>query len=258
MRILILGGTTEASELARRLARDARFAPTVSLAGRTAAPAAPPVPYRVGGFGGVDGLVQWLTDEKVEAIVDATHPFATQISANASAASQRTGVPSLTVVRPAWEPKEDDRWIDVDSIDDAVAALGDEPRRVFLTVGRLELEVFKGAPHHTYLIRTIDAPAPSALPPSSELILERGPFDEVDERRLLKERAIDVVVTKNSGGNATYGKIAAARALGLCVVMVARPSAAAGNHVPDAAAAYDWLVALKEAHHAGVSSDRGV
>ncbi len=257
MRILILGGTTEASELAQLLARDGRFMPTVSLAGRTTSPAAPPVPYRVGGFGGVEGLVQWLVGEKVEAIVDATHPFAIQISANASAASHKLGLPLLSVVRPPWESQSDDRWTEVENIDAAVSALGAQPQRIFLTVGRLELAAFKAAPHHTYVIRTIDAPAPAVLPPQSELILERGPFKEDDERRLLEDRAIDVVVTKNSGGQATYGKITAARALGLPVIIVARPDVLAGEHVADASSAYEWLVSL-ETTHARASSDRGV
>lgn len=206
MRILILGGTTEASELARLLARDERFAPTLSLAGRTVSPVLPPVPHRIGGFGGIEGLSRWLTAERIEAIVDATHPFATQISRNAVIASRALSLPLLSIVRPPWKAVSGDRWVQVDTIEAAVPALGSQPRRVFLTVGRLELAAFRGAPQHTYVIRTIDPPDAAVLPANCELLLERGPFEEQDEMRLLTDRAIDVLVTKNSGGPSNIRK----------------------------------------------------
>jgi precorrin-6A/cobalt-precorrin-6A reductase len=185
MRILILGGTTEARELAGRLAGDRRFEPTLSLAGRTSAPLIQPVPARVGGFGGSDGLAAWLRQEQIEAVIDATHPFAVNISANAVAATGAVGVPLGSLRRPAWEPEPGDRWTIVASADEAAAALGETPRRVFLTAGRLELPAFAAAPQHTYLARTIDPPGDVALPPRIRFLNDRGPFDADAEARLL-------------------------------------------------------------------------
>jgi precorrin-6A/cobalt-precorrin-6A reductase len=257
MRVLILGGTTEASELARLVSRDERFSATLSLAGRTALPVLPPVPHRIGGFGGVEGLVDWLKCERTEVVVDATHPFASQISRNATIASRMLGLPHISIVRPCWEAVRGDRWVRVDSIDAAVAALDPQPCRVFLTIGRLELAAFRAAPQHAYVIRAIDPPDEAILPPQTQLLLERGPFKEEDEFRLLQDRAIDVLVTKNSGGQATYGKIAAARRLSLPVVMIDRPPEPAGERVQDALGALQWLQRYRLAHH-DVPSERGV
>lgn len=241
MRVLILGGTTEASELAHLLVREKRFVPTLSLAGRTAKPALAPIPYRTGGFGGANGLVAWLTAARIEAIVDATHPFAIHISRNAKVAASILGVPLLSILRPPWEAKSGDRWTQVDTIEAAVSALNPRPLRVFLTVGRLELAAFRAAPQHTYVIRTIDPPDKAILTPRTKLLFARGPFEEQDELRLLRENAIELLVTKNSGGRATYGKIAAARTLGLPVILVVRPPMQAGERVPDARSALEWL-----------------
>jgi len=223
MHVLVLGGTTEASALAAHLAGRRDLSATLSLAGRTSFPKPAPVPTRIGGFGGVEGLGRWLTEHRVGAVVDATHPFAAVISRNAAAACAQRGVPLLALRRPPWQAQAGDRWIDVPTMPDAVAALGPAPRRVFLTVGRLELPAFAAAPQHAYMVRTIE-PIGDALPALDVVtIQDRGPFGETDERRLMQEHGIEVVVTKNAGGAATYGKIAAARALGLPVVMVARP-----------------------------------
>lgn len=253
MRILILGGTAEASALAKLLAGDARFQPTLSLAGRTASPATPPIPYRIGGFGGADGLADYIKAERVCAMVDATHPFAARISANAVSAARTAGVPLASLVRPGWTRTEGDRWIAVTSPEEAAAALGPEPRRVFLATGRLELPAFAAAPQHSYIARVIDHPGEVALPPNIEFIYSRGPYDAASETRLLAERRAEVVVSKNSGGAATYGKIEAARALGLPVVMIERPHKPAGTIVNGSAEALRWL----EARHHG-SSERGV
>jgi precorrin-6A/cobalt-precorrin-6A reductase len=258
MRVLILGGTTEAFALAQELARDRRFAPTYSLAGRTAAPLMPDVPFRVGGFGGVDGLAAWLAAEKIDAVVDATHPFAAHMSANAASAAQRLRLPLLFVRRPGWRPEPGDRWTDVADMDDAVPALGAEPRRAFLAIGRTEIGVFRRAPQHAYIARAIDAPHPDALPPCTEIILQRGPFALEDEIALLQSHAIDVLVSKNSGGDAAYAKIAAARALGLPVVMVRRPALPTGECCPDAASGLEWLRALLSDDHGCTASERGV
>jgi precorrin-6A/cobalt-precorrin-6A reductase len=251
MRVLILGGTTEASAIARALAGDARYAPVLSLAGRTRAPAPPPIPWRVGGFGGVDGLAAHLRAESIAALIDATHPFATTMKANAARAAALTGIPRLAVLRPAWTGKPGDRWTEVPDMAQAAIALGPRPRRVFLAIGRQELAAF-GAPH-AYLIRSVDAPDPANLPPNATVITARGPFAEDAERALLAAHRIEVVVAKNAGGDATSAKLAAARDLGIEVVMVARPAPPEPPVVADAAAALDWL-----AHQAGLSCRRGV
>ena len=252
LRLLILGGTTEASALARSLAGDGRFAAILSLAGRTRAPILPPIPSRIGGFGGGSGLTAYLRAEKIDALIDATHPFAARMSANACDAAARTGVPLLRINRPAWQSVPGDRWLPVADMKQAAQALGHRPRRVLLTIGQQELAPFAAAPWHDYVIRSVDAPAPEALPPRAEIITARGPFAEPQERALLADRKIDVLVTKNSGGSATAAKLAAARALGLEVVMVVRPVVPPAPEVTNAQAALDWLA------HQAASTLRGV
>ncbi|WP_413991843.1 cobalt-precorrin-6A reductase [Labrys okinawensis] len=237
--ILILGGTTEAAALARLLAGRPGIPAMLSLAGRTQNPAPPPIPYRVGGFGGVEGLSTFLRERRARAMVDATHPFAEQMSAQAVAAAQRTGVQLLALRRPAWRAEPRDNWTEVADAEAAAVALGSEPRRVFLTTGRLELPAFLAAPHHFYLVRSVDAP--EELPPHARLILARGPFAEEDELALMREERIEVVVTKNSGGSATYGKIVAARRLGLPVILLKRPEVAEVETVTTAEEALAWI-----------------
>ena len=221
-RILILGGTTEARQLAGKLT--ARASVTLSLAGRTESPVAQGVPVRTGGFGGADGLAAYLRDTRTDLLIDATHPYAARISANAAQAAHVAGVPILALRRPGWEPVEGDRWTQVDNVGDAVHALGPAPRRAFLALGRQEVAAFEAAPQHHYLIRSVDAVEPKLAVPDAHYLLARGPFREAEERTLLEEHRIDIVVSKTSGGEATYGKIAAARALGIEVVMVRRPA----------------------------------
>lgn len=235
MRVLILGGTTEASAIARALADDSRFDAVLSFAGRTRAPLPPPIPFRVGGFGGVAGLADYVRRERFDALVDATHPFAVQIKANAAAVD----VARVAVLRPAWTSVAGDRWTHVATMTEACAALGPQPRRVFLTVGQQELAPFD-PPHH-YLIRSVDPPA--RVPAGAQVITARGPFDVAAETALLAAHNIDVLVTKNSGGTATAAKLVAARKLDLSVVMVSRPPCL-GAFVPDADGAIRWL------HHA--------
>jgi len=224
-RILILGGTTEARLIAERLSDRADLAVTLSLAGRTAAPAALPVPVRIGGFGGPAGLAAALTAQAIDVLIDATHPYAARISANAVAAAALAEVPLIALDRPAWQPVAGDRWIEVPDIPAAVAALGETPRRAFLALGRQELAPFAAAPAHFYLIRSVDPVEPAPALPNAVFLTGRGPFDEARERELLAQHRIDIVVAKNSGGTATYGKIAAARRRGVPVVMVRRPAA---------------------------------
>ncbi|EIM28427.1 cobalt-precorrin-6A reductase [Microvirga lotononidis] len=242
MRILILGGTTEASALAARLAGRSDVSPLLSMAGRTSDPRPMPIPTRIGGFGGVAGLAAFLREESIEAVIDATHPFAAVMSRNAAEACALAKVPLLALRRPAWTPQSGDHWIEVPSMEAAVQALGKSPRRVFLTVGRLELASFAAAPQHTYLVRTIE-PIGDALPvPNVVAIQDRAPFHDAAERTLMQRERVDVVVTKNSGGSATYPKIAAARSLGLPVVVVARPDEPQGvEEVASVDEALEWL-----------------
>ncbi len=223
MRLLILGGTTEASALAKAVVGWADLDPILSLAGRTLNPVEPPIPFRTGGFGGVAGLRAYLTDSKIDAVIDATHPFAAQMSSHAVEACQALGVPLAMFTRAAWRAVPGDRWTQVIDMEAATAALGEMPRRVFLTVGGLQLAAFAAAPQHHYLVRTIDPPEAVAGLPDHRLILARGPFAMPDEIALMRDERIDVLVTKNSGGKATAAKLAAARELGIEVVMVERP-----------------------------------
>ena len=241
LRLLILGGTTEATALAKGLAGQPGLAPILSLAGRTSAPLASPVPTRVGGFGGAEGLARYLRDEGIDRLIDATHPFAARISANAAQAADRASVPVLAIRRPAWVAIEGDRWVEVADMAAAADALGARPRTVFLTIGRQEVAAFAAAPHHAYVVRTIE-PLHGALPvPRLTTITARGPFDAVAEMALMRETGIEVVVSKNAGGAATSGKVAAARRLGLPVVMVRRPDKPVVPSVPDAGGALRWL-----------------
>ena len=243
LRVLILGGTTEASALCRVLAGDERFAPTLSLAGRTRAPALPPVDCRIGGFGGARGLAAYLVATATDAVVDAVHPYAVHMSHHAVTAAASAGVALLALRRPAWTPVEGDQWTVVPDLPAACRAIGTLPRRVFLTVGRQELAPFRDAPWHRYVIRSVDAPSPGDLPPDSLVITARGPFDVVAERALLAAHGIDVIVTKNAGGDAVRAKLDAARALGVAVIMTARPAKPPAEVVATADAALQWLIA---------------
>ncbi|HTV32585.1 MAG TPA: cobalt-precorrin-6A reductase [Methylocella sp.] len=252
-RVLVLGGTTEAAQLCKLMAASPRITGTLSLAGRTAKPASQPLPMRIGGFGGAEGLERYLTEQKIDILVDATHPFAEQISINAKAAARRANVFLIMLTRVAWTKVAGDRWMEVNDLTEAAEALGKIPRRVLLTSGRLGLAAFESAPQHNYVIRTIDPPETLNLP-RAKILLDRGPFSESAEHALMLAEKIEVLVTKNSGGSATYGKIAAARMLGLPVVMV-RPPVRSGTLT-----LHDPMDALSviEAHHSGTGMDRGV
>jgi precorrin-6A/cobalt-precorrin-6A reductase len=252
-RILILGGTIEARLLAEALARRPGLAVALSLAGRTAKPPPQPVPVRVGGFGGAKGLANYLRGEKIDALIDATHPYAATISANAAEAARKTGVPLLALRRAAWTKADGDSWVEVATIDEAMRALGQAPRRVFLALGRKELQPFTTAPQHVYLIRSVDPIDPPLAVPHAIYIAARGPFSEAEDRALLKRHRIDVVVAKNSGGTATYGKIAAARTLQLPVIMLARPTLPEVPSVATVEQALAWLD-----HAIASSTARGV
>ncbi|PPD43191.1 MAG: cobalt-precorrin-6A reductase [Methylocystis sp.] len=222
-RVLLLAGTSEARALAESLAANPRVAGVASLAGRTSAPLTLALPTRVGGFGGVEGLEHYLSAERITHVIDATHPFAAQMSANAQAACAALGLPLIVYARAPWRREAQDRWIEVADNAAAVQALGVTPRRVFLTTGRQGVADFRAAPQHRYLLRVIEPPETSDLPPVCEVISARGPFTCRDEMALMRERRIDIVVSKNSGGPLTYAKIEAARTLELPVVMIRPP-----------------------------------
>jgi precorrin-6A/cobalt-precorrin-6A reductase len=253
MRILILGGSTEASTLARLLAACARYDAILSLAGRTASPRPQPLRTRIGGFGGAEGLAKYLEAGRIDVVIDATHPFASRMSRNANEAAGMTGRPLLAVERPAWEKQAEDRWIEVGDMMAAVAALGSAPRKVFSGIGSLALPSLRAAPQHSYVIRLIDVPA--APPDLTDIVFiqERGPFAAEDDIRLFRRYGIETVLAKNSGGGATFSKIEAARALGLPVIMIARPFIPPRPAVPTAEDAMLWL-----ARHHERSMPRGV
>jgi precorrin-6A/cobalt-precorrin-6A reductase len=258
MRILILGGTEEASTLAGLIANRTDFEAILSLAGRTSAPRVQPVPTRSGGFGGAAGLRTWLRQQTVDAVIDATHPFAAEISANAVIGCAEAGVPLGSIVREPWQARPGDCWLSAPDVQAAATALGEAPQRVFLTLGRLELAVFSSAPQHEYFARLIERPDGIELPPRIRFLFARGPFDPDAERRFMQAEDITVLVSKNSGGPATYAKIEAARALGLPVIMIARPVKPVGVRLDGPEAALAWLDRLICHSRPVTTSERGV
>lgn len=233
-RTLVLGGTAEARRLAQAM-RAAGLTVTLSLAGRTAARDDVPGQVRVGGFGGAEGLVSALVEGGYDALIDATHPYAAAISANAAAAAAATGIPFLRLSRPAWPERPD--WIAVSSLAEAAASLP-PGASVFLAVGRQGVGPFLVRSDCRFVARMIE---PAETPPGWEVILDRGPFSLKDEMRLLKARGITHLVSKNSGAPAVAAKLDAAEALGIAVVMVERPQLAPAPEVATVAAALDWV-----------------
>jgi precorrin-6A/cobalt-precorrin-6A reductase len=200
------------------------------------------IPVRRGGFGGIAGLAQYLCDNSIAALIDATHPYAPTISVHALRAASQTKTPIIALCRPPWRAVAGDRWTEVLDAVEAARALGAAlSRNVFLAVGRQEIAHFASAPQHRYLIRSVDPVEPPLAVPHARYILARGPFDEAGERALLLAHAIDVVVAKNSGGSATYGKIAAARALGIPVILLRRPPELPVYRVATVGEAIAWL-----------------
>lgn len=239
--LLLLGGTGEAVDLAARLADDTRLRVVTSLAGRTINPIRPCGESRIGGFGGTEGLERYLADQRVDLLIDATHPFAATISAHAAAACSALGVPRLVLARDPWRSVPGDRWIEVGDVAAAADALTGLARRVFLTVGRRDLEAFATANGVWFLVRLIDQP-PHPLPlRDCVVIAERGPFSVEHEQKLLVQHRIEALIAKNSGGAATYAKIVAARDMGLPVIMIRPPAPPAGDRVTTVAAAIEWV-----------------
>jgi precorrin-6A/cobalt-precorrin-6A reductase len=241
LRLLILGGASEASALARRIADDPEVEAILSLAGATANPGPAPIPLRIGGFGGAAGLAAYLASERIDAVIDATHPFASRMSANAVAACRAAGLALVVFTRPPWTREPGDRWVEVANMENAAEALGAKPRTAFLTQGRLQLAAFARMAQHRYIVRAIDRPAEIDALPFCKLILARGPFSFADELELMKRERIDALVTKNSGGRATYAKIEAARTLGIEVVMLRRPPPPEAETLHDLDAVMAWI-----------------
>ncbi|WP_299404979.1 cobalt-precorrin-6A reductase [uncultured Roseobacter sp.] len=247
--LLVLGGTTEATALCRALA-EAGLAGTISFAGRVKRPVRQPLPQRVGGFGGVAGLVSYLRAEKITHVVDATHPFAAQMSRNAIAACAEAGVPLVALTRAPWMAQEGDQWTSVQSIDAAVAALDRPATRVMLAIGRMNLPAFAPHPQHFYLLRLVDPPETPPPFPDHHIVVDRGPFDTQGDLDLMRSFDISLVVSKNAGGTGAYAKILAARALRLPVIMIDRPQVPERRELHSVQAVLDWV------HHA--STDLGV
>ena len=227
MKVLILGGTTEARALATALhGRESGHIVVSSLAGRVGRPALPDGQLRVGGFGGAEGLADYLRTEAFDALIDATHPFAASISAQAARAADSTGVRLVALRRPTWTAQPGDRWTHVPDIDEAARRVADLPEDegcVFVTTGRGALQAYARDRRHSYLIRSIESPDPP-LPPRHTIVLDRGPFTLEGETALMQRHAVHALVTKNSGGTSTEAKLVAARLRGIPVIMVDPPA----------------------------------
>ena len=241
-RLLILGGTGDAAALAEAVQQS--FGDGIetinSLAGRTRQPRELAGRVRTGGFGGPDGLARYLRETRVDLVVDATHPYATQISANAQAACAAAGVPRLMLVRPPWTRQAGDNWIVVSDAAEAAARVPEFGSRAFLTLGSGDVSAFAGLDGVSLLLRVAEEPERPPLP-DADLVVGRGPFREADERRLLTEWRIDVVVSRNSGGPATSAKITAARRLAIPVIMIERPPPEPGQRAGDIEEAVEWI-----------------
>ena len=240
MRVLLLGGTTEASQIGRALAA-AGVKGVYSYAGRTATPVAQPLPTRIGGFGGIDGLAEYIRHQQITHLIDATHPFASQISRNAVEACAKTATPLIAYLRAPWLAEPGDDWRHVATVEQAAAALPDHPARIFLAIGRQHLQPFAARPQHFYLLRLVDAPV-TALPlPDAEIVLARGPFTVDGDLALLRDYRITHIVARNAGGEGARAKLDAARGLGLPVIMMDRPDLPERKVAQSAEQMMHWL-----------------
>ena len=254
IRVLILGGTSDAIEITNKINHIPEIQAIASWAGRTKNPVVPPN-VRIGGFGGVPGLVEYLREQKIDILIDATHPFADRISWNADTAAREVGIPRLLFHRPGWEKEPGDNWIQVENNREAAVILHKQSvsqqvfknqinpiKRVFLTIGRQEIGAFAHLEKIWFLMRMIDPPEVDSKIPYGEILLNRGPFDLRDEREICTRYNIDAIVSKNSGGSATYPKIIVAREMGIPVVMVKRPPLPPGEQVTDVQGVINWLI----------------
>lgn len=240
-KLLLLGGTGEARALAGQLSAGNLVQVISSLAGRTEQPLLPDGDVRRGGFGGADGLRSFIQSESIDAVIDATHPFALQITCHARAACAAAGVPLLRLHRQPWQPQPGDSWHSVTSAKAAAAQLPARGRRVFLSIGRQDIAAFAERPGVWYLLRSVDSPTGDMRALPGHHLQARGPFELDGEIELLRGYDIDCLVARNSGGNATYAKLAAARALSLPVIMIARAPEQDGETVSDVSGAMRWI-----------------
>jgi precorrin-6A/cobalt-precorrin-6A reductase len=238
-RALILGGTADANLLAAEIAR-AGIDAVYSYGGRTRAPANQPLPTRIGGFGGVSGLADYIRREGITHVVDATHPFAAGMSRNAVEACAETGTPLIALERAPWTKIPGDNWIEVADVNAAVAALPDAPANMFLAIGRQHIAPFAAKPQHAYTLRFVDPPE-APLPFAADLIVSRGPFTLAGELEMMRKRSIAWIVARNSGGDGARAKIDAARRLGLPVIMIPRPELPERLRVESVAEIMQWL-----------------
>lgn len=239
MRALILGGTADASLLAGEMAR-ARIDAIYSYAGRTHVPADQPLPTRIGGFGGVSGLAGYISDERITHVIDATHPFAAEMSRNAVEACADTATPLIALERAPWGSMSGDNWIEVADVSAAAAALPEMPANVFLAIGRQHIAPFAMKPQHAYTLRFVDPPE-APLPFAADVIVSRGPFSLGGELEMMRARGIAWIVARNSGGDGARAKIDAARMLGLPVVMISRPELPERRRVESVTEVMQWL-----------------
>lgn len=239
MRALILGGTSDAGLLATAIA-DARIDAVYSYGGRTRAPADQPLPTRIGGFGGVSGLADYIRREGITHVIDATHPFAAEMSRNAVEACAITGTALIALERAPWARAPSDSWIEANDVGAAAAALPEAPARVFLAIGRQHIAPFAQKPQHAYTLRFVDPPE-AALPFAAHVIVSRGPFTLDGELDMMRTRGINWIVARNSGGDGARAKIDAARILGLPVVMISRPQLSERLRVESVTEVMQWL-----------------
>jgi precorrin-6A/cobalt-precorrin-6A reductase len=240
MRALILGGTGDANQLAHAFVRESIDA-IYSYAGRTQIPLGHSLPTRIGGFGGASGLADFIRNERITHVIDATHPFAAEMSRHAVEACAETGIALLALERAPWTRSAGDKWIEVPDIAAAITALPEQRSRIFLAIGRQHLSPFAAKPQHVYTLRFVDAPD-GALPlPEAEVIVSRGPFTLEDDRELMRSRGIELLIARNSGGSGARAKIDAARELGLPVIMIARPVLPERPRAESVEAVLAWL-----------------
>ena len=238
-RALILGGTADAGLLAAEIAR-AGIDAIYSYGGRTRAPADQPLPTRIGGFGGVSGLADYIRDESITHVIDATHPFAAEMSRHAVEACAETGTPLIALERAPWTSASGDNWIEVADVDAAVAALPEASAKIFLTIGRQHIAPFASKPQHAYTLRFVDPPE-APLPFAADVIVSRGPFTIEGELEMMRARGIAWIVARNSGGGGARAKIDAARTLGLPVIMISRPQLPERPRVESVTEVMQWL-----------------
>ncbi|PDT91074.1 cobalt-precorrin-6A reductase [Bradyrhizobium sp. Y36] len=239
IRALILGGTADASELAAAIAR-ARIDAVYSYGGRTRAPADQPLPTRIGGFGGVSGLADYIRSESITHVIDATHPFAAEMSRNAVEACAQTDTPLIALERAPWTNAPGDRWTEIPDVTAAVAALPEAPAKIFLAIGRQHIAPFAAKPQHAYTLRFVDPPE-APLPFAADVIVSRGPFTLDGELEMLRSRGIAWIVARNSGGDGARAKIDAARKLDLPVIMISRPALPERQRVESVSEVMQWI-----------------